>query len=225
MTTAAQLAANQANAKLSTGPKTEEGKAVSAKNNFRHGLSGQFILQAWENGDHYDDLLDGLRDEHQPATPTEALLVEKMAQHWWLAQRALHLQELTFNSETPFCEDEKQLALFIRYGATHDRAFHKCLTDLLKLRAEKRRAEKDRDTQERAVREEARKQELNDARIRALNAKSEDQELDTEIRTTIEAPLPGHIRIPFPTLKHVLSQSLQQVAKELQAESPAQQAA
>jgi hypothetical protein len=225
MSTAAQSAANQANAKFSTGPRTEEGKAVSSKNNFRHGLSGQFILQSWEEGDHYDDLLDGLREEHQPATPTEALLVEKMAQHWWLAQRALHLQELTFNRETPFCEDEKQLALFVRYGSTHDRAFHKCLADLLKLRAERRRAEKDRGMQERAVREEARKQELNDARVRALNAKSEDQELDTEIRTTIEAPLPGHIRIPFPTLKHVLSQSLQQVARELQAELPAQQAA
>ncbi|HSU31750.1 MAG TPA: hypothetical protein VLJ11_10990 [Bryobacteraceae bacterium] len=225
MTTAAQLAANQANATLSTGPKTEEGKAVSSKNNFRHGLSGRFIVQSWEESEHYDDLLDGLREEHQPATPTEALLVEKMAQHWWLAQRALHLEELTFHTQTPFCDNQKLLALYIRYGATHDRAFHKCLSDLLKLRAEKRRAEKDRDTQERAVREETRKQELNDARVRALNAKSEDQELDTEIRTTIEAPLPGHIRIPFPTLKHVLSQSLQQVAKELQAESPSQQAA
>jgi hypothetical protein len=224
MSTSAQHAANQANAKLSTGPMTQEGKAVSSRNNFRHGLSGQFILQGWENGDHYDDLLDGLRDEHQPATPTEALLVEKMAQHWWLAQRALHLQELTFNRETPFCENEKQLALFIRYGSSHDRAFHKCLTDLLKLRAAKRKVAKEQEAQERAARDEARKQELNDARIRALNAKSEDQELETEIRTAIEAPLPGHIRIPFPTLKHVLSQSLQQVARELQAESPAQAA-
>jgi hypothetical protein len=224
MSTAAQFAANQANSKLSTGPKTEEGKAVSSRSNFRHGLSGQFVLQAWEKAEDYDDLLDGLRDEHQPATPTEALLVEKMAQHWWLAQRALHLQELTFNSEVPLCQDEKQLDLYIRYGSTHDRAFHKCLADLLKLRAEKRKIEKDQEAQERAARDEARKQELNDARVRALNAKSEDQELETEIRTTIEAPLPGHIRIPFPTLKHVLSQSLQQVAKELQSESPAQAA-
>ena len=59
-----------------------------------------------------------------------------MAQHYWLAQRALNLQQLCFDESGV---DEKHLALFLRYQATHDRGFHKCLNDLLKLRAEKRR--------------------------------------------------------------------------------------
>ena len=61
-----------------------------------------------------------------------------MAQHYWLAQRALNLQQFCF-SESGACENDQQLALYLRYQTTHDRAFHKCLNDLLKLRAEKRK--------------------------------------------------------------------------------------
>ena len=50
MSTQAQLAANQANAQLSTGPNTEEGKAASSRNNLTHGLTyrgGMFVLLPW----------------------------------------------------------------------------------------------------------------------------------------------------------------------------------
>jgi len=49
MATEAQIAANQANAKLSCGPKTNEGKAASSKNHVIHGLSyrgGMFPIEA-----------------------------------------------------------------------------------------------------------------------------------------------------------------------------------
>ena len=38
MSSQAQIAANRANAQLSTGPRTEEGKAASSRNAYRHGL-------------------------------------------------------------------------------------------------------------------------------------------------------------------------------------------
>jgi hypothetical protein len=38
MTTDRQLAANRANAQHATGPRTPQGKAVSSRNNTRHGL-------------------------------------------------------------------------------------------------------------------------------------------------------------------------------------------
>jgi hypothetical protein len=41
MATEKQIAANRANAKLSTGPKTAAGKVRSSRNAFRHGLSGR----------------------------------------------------------------------------------------------------------------------------------------------------------------------------------------
>ena len=45
MATAAQCLANHANAQLSTGPRTGQGKARSAQNHLSHGLSSrEFIV-------------------------------------------------------------------------------------------------------------------------------------------------------------------------------------
>ncbi len=82
----AQLYANQANAQLSRGPKTPEGKAASARNHFSHGLTGEFTVLPWENQEEFNNLLVGLRDEHKPATLTENLLIGKMAQAAWLSK-------------------------------------------------------------------------------------------------------------------------------------------
>ena len=141
MTTSAQLAANQANAQHSTGPKTPEGKAISARNNFKHGCSGAFTVLPWESQNEFDMLLGSLRDEHKTSGLTETILVDKMAQAIWLSKRAQMLQHVTFNQELPTCDDQKQLALYLRYQTTNERAFHKCLNDLLRLRAEKRKQE------------------------------------------------------------------------------------
>ena len=43
MTSEKQIAANRANAKRSTGPKTAAGKLRSSRNAFRHGLSGPLL--------------------------------------------------------------------------------------------------------------------------------------------------------------------------------------
>lgn len=139
MSTEAQVAANQQNALKSTGPKSAEGKARICLNAFRHGLAGAFMILADEVREDFEELHEGLRAEHQPQTPTEILLVEGMAQHYWLKQRALRLQTFCFD-EDGNC-DEKQLALYLRYQTTHDRAFHKALNTLLKLRADRRKTE------------------------------------------------------------------------------------
>ncbi len=186
MSTAAQIAANQANSQLSTGPQTEAGKIISSQNNFRHGLSGAFVIHPSENPDKYDQLLDGLRAEHQPATPTEALLVERMAQHSWLGQRALQMQELCFHEKALMVKDgnEKEFALYLRYQTTHERAFSKCLNDFTKLRAEQRKAAERTERLALAARAqqaslqhqalaEIRKTERHAARLESLQAKTE----------------------------------------------------
>src|SRR5690242_6780597 len=81
-----------------------------------------------------------------------------MAQHYWLGKRALVLQETCFDSETPLCEQEKQLALYLRYQTTHDRAFQRCSDELRKLRNEKRKVEIGFVSQERKRKEDARKE-------------------------------------------------------------------
>ena len=143
MSTQAQVAANQANAQLSTGPKSEAGRAAAARNNFRHGLttSSEFWVLPSESQTDYLKLLAQFQQEHQPETPTEEALVQAMAEHHWLRHRAMRLEEACFDFTTGQIIDERKLALYLRYQTTHERAFHKALNDLLKLRAEKRKAE------------------------------------------------------------------------------------
>ena len=160
MSTQAQITANQINAQLSTGPKTEEGKAASSRNNLSHGLTyrgGVFVLLPWENAKEYDQLVVDLKSEHRPTSRTEMILVERMAQHHWLRDRAGLLQANCFADDGSI--DEKRLALYLRYQTTHERAFHECLNDLLKLRAEKRKNEIGFESQKRKQEEHTRKQE------------------------------------------------------------------
>jgi hypothetical protein len=151
---------NQANAQLSTGPKTEEGKDASSKNHLSHGLTyrgGTFILLPWEYAREYDQLVVDLKSEYRPTSHTEMILVERMAQHHWLRNRAGLLQSNCFADDGSV--DEKRLTLYLRYQTTHERAFHKCLNDLLKLRAEKRKNEIGFESQKRKQEEHSRKQE------------------------------------------------------------------
>lgn len=137
---AARLGANHANAQHSTGPKTEAGKAASSQNSHRHGLTGSnFVVLAWEAQADFDQLLADLHSEHQPATPTESLLVVAIAKHRWLSDRAATLQELCFDDTRPGRCAEVLLSTYLRYQAHHERAFHKSLDTLLKLRRERQR--------------------------------------------------------------------------------------
>ena len=159
MSTESQIEANRENAKLSCGPKTEAGKAISALNSTRHGLAGDFRVLSCESQEEFDQLLATLREEHKPETFTESTLVEDMAQHHWLRRRALNLESSCYDPETGQITNEKQLALYLRYQTTHERGFHKCLNDLLKLRAEKRKSEIGFESQRRKEAEGLRKQE------------------------------------------------------------------
>ena len=158
MSTEAQGAANQANAQQSTGPKSPEGKSAISQNNFRHGLSGHFQVLAWEPQCEYDALFASLRLQHKPETCFEVSLVEKMAQHYWLSQRAIRCQNACLADGFPKGGDDKGLALYIRYQNTHDRAFYKALNNLLKLRAEKRKQEIGFESQKHKEAEETRRQ-------------------------------------------------------------------
>jgi hypothetical protein len=160
MSTEAQIAANRANAEQSTGPKTDEGKAASSQNRTSHGLSyvnAYFFLLPWESSFAYEHLLMDFRNEHSPTTRTEDALVERMAQHHWLRGRAEFFESRCFEEDGTV--DEKRLALYLRYRTSHERAFHKCFNELLKLRAERRKVQIGFESQKRVKEEHTRKQE------------------------------------------------------------------
>ncbi len=82
---ARKIRANQANSKKATGPKTPRGKAWSRRNARRHGLlSREIVLPSDEERSEYVQLLADLREEHEPSGITEDLLVQKVANAFWL---------------------------------------------------------------------------------------------------------------------------------------------
>ena len=153
---AAQLAANRANAQHSTGPTSPAGRAASSQNRTTHGLArhnATFILLATEDPTGFEALKAGLAAEHQPATETESIFVLTMAESHWLANRAQNLQATCFDETTGKIADPKMFSLYLRYQTTHTRAFHKSLNDLLKLRAERRKTENGFEAQNRKAEE------------------------------------------------------------------------
>jgi hypothetical protein len=218
MSTPAQLEANRANAQHSTGPTTEEGKARSSQNRFQHGFCGRFKVVDPEKQEDFDSLCQSLRDEHHPATPTEHMLVDRMAQHYWLSQRAQLLQDHVIAECPLLAHEQKALSLYLRYQTTHERAFSKCLNDLLKLRAERRKQEIGFERQKQQAAESARKQEAHAAQTRLMDARAAQRELENQLKSVVEAHLPGHTAIPFSVLKDVLSNALSKFSAELDAD-------
>ena len=118
-------------------------------------------------------LVKRLRAEHQPTIAFETDLIEKMAQHFWLAQRAVLLQEICFDRETPHCDCQKQLALYLRYQTTHERAFERCVKELRNIRNESRKQKIGFESQKRKQAEEARR-EANETRRQAAETRKQE---------------------------------------------------
>ena len=170
----AQLAANRVNAKLSHGPVTEAGRAKSSRNNFRHGLTqneGSIILLESESPEEYNEALLGFLNEWKPATPTERDLVERLAGRQWLRRRAMKLQKLHLNPATGEITDVASFGIYRRYEVTHERAYNKALSDLIRLRSLRLREQNGFESQRR-------KNEEHIYKISALKKREKIQELN-----------------------------------------------
>ena len=87
MATEKQIEANRRNARKSTGPKTDEGKAASSRNAMRHGILSEVAIADHEDGSLYLALQEQLMAEHEPVTGTEFMLVEQLALLFWRMRR------------------------------------------------------------------------------------------------------------------------------------------
>ena len=82
-----QLEANRANAKKSTGPKSQEGKARSSFNSRKHGLTAKTLVIGDENPADFDELRSGLMEQYDPQSAMEVELVERIAGLLWRLRR------------------------------------------------------------------------------------------------------------------------------------------
>ncbi|HEX7360570.1 MAG TPA: hypothetical protein VF283_08765, partial [Bryobacteraceae bacterium] len=129
MATAKQIAANRRNAQKSTGPQSAETKAKVAQNGVKHGLCAKFrVLEEVEKQENYDAFLNQLMEDEQPVGQAEIELVVKMAEHTWVAKRALRAQNHCFslqpktpeqakNGDIPVEVEVQPLELYMRYHA------------------------------------------------------------------------------------------------------------
>jgi hypothetical protein len=214
-TSQAQIDANRANSQLSTGPRTAAGKAISSQNRTYHGLAGDFQLMPWEDVDRFLTLQNDLRAEYQPSTLTEQSYVDRLAEHMWCRQRCLDLIPLCHDFETHLIDEPRQFALLQRYQTANERGMDKCVNLLLKLRATQRKEEIGFESQKRQEAAETRKIEAHEARMHLANARAKRIEVDSTIRQTVQAPLPGHMRIPFEELGGMFRAAISDVSQKL----------
>jgi hypothetical protein len=82
-----QLTANKENAQLSTGPRTEAGKAISSMNAVKTGLTGRTVLLPSDDVAAYQTHLTVYENEFQPIGLRERELVQSIADTQWRLQR------------------------------------------------------------------------------------------------------------------------------------------
>ncbi|MGH9621454.1 MAG: hypothetical protein ACRD45_17335 [Bryobacteraceae bacterium] len=194
MATAKQIAANRRNAQKSCGPPkgsnvSVETKAKVAQNSVKLGLCARFrVLPALEKQEEFDALLNQLMEDEQPVGQAEIELVVKMAEHTWLANRALRFQNQCFalepkspeqvkKGEIPVGVDLTYLEYYVRYHAAQDRAYQRASTELQKRKKARQLAEIGSASQKRAEAEESRKSEKHAVQIATANLRKQREEM------------------------------------------------
>ena len=92
MPTQAQIAANQKNAQLSTGPASETGKAKSSLNAVKTGLTGRTVLLPGDDAVLYEVHVSEFIQRFAPAADDERNLVQSLADTEWRLLRIPSLE-------------------------------------------------------------------------------------------------------------------------------------
>jgi hypothetical protein len=92
MATQAQILANRRNAQKSTGPRTADGKGVSAKNATKHGLFAQSDVVISEDQGDFDAFRDEMLAELSPVGVMESVLARRIVSLTWRLGRTERMQ-------------------------------------------------------------------------------------------------------------------------------------
>ena len=82
-----QLSANTSNAKQSTGPRSQSGKARSRLNSRKHGLTAKTLVIGDEDPAQFEKLRAELMEEYDPQSALECELVERLSSLLWRLRR------------------------------------------------------------------------------------------------------------------------------------------
>ena len=99
---ARKVAAARAASKLSTGPTSAEGKAISSKNALKHGYAGATMVIDDEDKEAYDLHLDSYHQCFQPISQPEADAVRLAANAMWRIDRLTSIETGLFELEASY---------------------------------------------------------------------------------------------------------------------------
>jgi hypothetical protein len=126
VTSLRQIEANRRNARLSTGPTTEEGKRKSRRNAVRHGLTAETIIDALEDADDYAAFEVAVASDYEARTAVERELVLRLASLLWRLRRATAIESGLFKIQA------QHLLQFRRQRQAH-RERQKIVDDMYKF--------------------------------------------------------------------------------------------
>ncbi len=108
-----KIEANRRNARQSTGPKTEAGKAVSRLNALKHGLLANEVVitrgDYKENEQAFAELLDALREQFTPVGMAEGLEVQTVALYYWRKMRAVRYEHGAIRKRTGNMREREEI--------------------------------------------------------------------------------------------------------------------
>jgi hypothetical protein len=99
MSSVRQIEANRRNARLSTGPITEEGKNRSRRNAVRHGLTAETVIDAMEDAEDYAAFEMAVTVDYDAQSAVERELVLRLASLLWRLRRATAIETGLFKQQ------------------------------------------------------------------------------------------------------------------------------
>jgi hypothetical protein len=164
MPSPAQYAANRLNAEKSKGPTSPQGKARSAMNALRHGLTARVVVLPSEDMDAYKAFSKEIVDSLDPQTPVEQQFAQTVADNQWRINRIRSIEdgmlgmghfEAAGNFDCPtaeihsamtaaraFRDDSKSFVNLSIYEQRLHRSMKESLRQLRELQTERRDREK-----------------------------------------------------------------------------------
>ncbi|HEV8041490.1 MAG TPA: hypothetical protein VGP62_21625, partial [Bryobacteraceae bacterium] len=141
MSAASQIA-NAANAQLSTGPRTEEGKRQSSQNARTHGLTAQHAVIPEEDRVAFQQLREQLQAETKPQGALQQIIFEELVHSAWNLGR-VRAMEAELHTSAPGAlltdDDDGSTAKLDRLARHHtriERAFFRSLRELKALQTD-----------------------------------------------------------------------------------------
>lgn len=150
LTSQKQIEANRLNAQLSTGPKTEQGKAVVARNTLKHGIFAKQILVEGESEKEFKQLEAEFLEHFQPQGLLETLFWERALAAAWRLSRVMRMEAMLIDSAARKSFDREgiievlhgyrgdKLSLLSRYEITLEKIFFRALGELRALQFSRR---------------------------------------------------------------------------------------